>query len=402
MATCFSHRGRWLPVLAVVALAVAVGCSGQPWVNPPVDEIDRTWYNAQPTPDTYPDPHATLVSGLETAFVQNQPPPAASGRPLEVLVLSGGGKYGAYTAGLLVGWTENGTRPQFDVVTGISSGALTAIYAFLGPKYDSRMAMRYNTLSRTDLFRPRPVRGLITGTGLFTSEPMADLIEREVNDETIADIRQAHCEGRRFFVATGSLTTLRPVIWDIGAIATSGRPDANQIVRKILLASSSIPGMVPPVEFDVEVNGRRYRELHGDAGNVIQGFIRTANGLPPGSNVYVLAAGKVYRDPHEERPRIAKMVGATVSNSLYAIFRDDMIKLHALCMVTGSKFRLVALPRDFKISPGSMSFTTEELQRLYTVGYQMSVNGIPWRTTPPGSQPGETLMPRTGLEFVAP
>lgn len=394
MATLTARR---LAPLAVVALIVLlIGCRGQPWPSPPADQLDRTWLNQPATTDTYPDPDATLVAALSGQR------PVTAGPPLNVLLLSGGGKFGAYTAGLLVGWTETGTRPTFDVVTGISSGALTAVDAFLGPKYDGRMAWAYTTATRTDLFRFQPIRGMLTRTGLATSEPLARLIEREFDDEAMADLRAAHGQGRRLFVATGNLITFRPAYWDVGAIACCGRPDANQLVRKILLAACSIPGMLPPVEIDVVVNGHRYRELHGDAGNITQAFLRTANGLPPGSNVYVMTAGKVYRDPLPERPGPVRMLGSTVSNSLYALFRDDMIKLYSLCVVSGARFNLVAIPQDFEVTPGSMSFATEELRRMYALGHGMASGGIPWQRTPPGAQPGETPLPRTGLGFVVP
>ncbi|MDB5311697.1 MAG: hypothetical protein JWO38_5899 [Gemmataceae bacterium] len=388
--------------LAAAAVAAVVGCSGRSWVNPPADVLDRTWANRRPTPDTYPDQDATTVAGLHAAFSQGQLPPVAPGRPLNVLVLSGGGKYGAYTAGVLCGWTANGTRPSFDVVTGISSGALTAVDAFLGPKYDGRLAAVYNSIRPSDLFRPRPLRGLLFGSEFATAEPLDRLLARELDDTAMADLRQAHCEGRRLFVATGNLTTLRPVIWDLGAVATSGRPDADALVRRILLAACSIPGYAPAVEFEVEVNGVRYKERHGDGGSIVQAFVRTPNGLPPGSDVYVLTAGKVYRDSLTEKPRVLKVIGATVSSTLYALYRDDAMKVYALCEVSGAKFHLVAMPRDVNVRPGSMTFDTAELRHLFAVGYQAGVNGIAWRSTPPGTEPGETITPRTGLEFVVP
>jgi predicted acylesterase/phospholipase RssA len=371
-------------------------------VNPPCELLDRTWENRQPTPDSYPAPETTTAAGLHAAFSGGPPPPDVPGRPLNVLVLSGGGKYGSYTAGVLCGWTAGGTRPSFDVVTGISSGALTAVEAFLGPAYDDRMAAVYNTLRPSDLFRPRLLRGVLFGNGFATSQPLEQLIARELDDAAMAELRRAHCEGRRLFVATANVVSLRPAIWDLGAIATSGRPDADAVVRKILLAACSIPGYAPPVEFDVEVNGVRYRELHGDGGSIIQAFVRTANGLPPGSNVYVLTAGKIYRDPQTERPRPFKLLGATVSNSLYALYRDDVMTIYTLSEVTRSRFHLVAMPQDLAVRPGSMTFDTDELRQMFRVGYQTGVTGIPWRSTPPGSQPGETITPRTGLEFVVP
>lgn len=394
------RTGRWA-VLVAATLAAGIGCAGRPWPGPPAALADRPWANGRGTPDPYPDPDATLVAGLDAARAGVRPP-CAAGRPLSVLVLPGGGKYGVFTGGVLCGWTAAGTRPTFDVVTGVSSGALTAVYAFLGPAYDARMAATFTHLRPSDLSDPRPVRGLLGGGALTSSAPLARLIAREFNAAALDDVRAAHRAGRRLFVATGNAVTLRPVIWDLGALACGGRPDADELVRKVLLAACSIPGYAPPVEFEVEVNGVRYRELHGDAGNVIQAFVRTAAGLPPGSGVYVVAAGKLHHDPLPGRPGVVGAAGAAVSNALHALFRDDLVRLYALCAVTGARFHLAAIPPDLCVRPGSMSFDTEELGRLFDTGYRMGADDAGWRTTPPGADPGEALVPRVGLEFVAP
>lgn len=388
-------------VALVVALAAAVGCTPKPFVNPPTNLLDSSWYNRTPPPDPYPDPDTTLSDGLASVFGNGTMPAQAPGGPQNVLVISGGGKYGAYVAGVLCGWTENGTRPQFDVVTGISSGALIASLAFLGPQYDARLAREFNNVEQRDILKFQPVRGLLFNRGLASSAPLRELVERNLDEQAFNDMRAAHYAGRRLFVSTVSLTTQRAVVWDVGAVATSGRPDARELVYKIMVAACSIPGFMPPVEFDIELNGVRYREMHVDAGNVIQAFIQTPRGLPPGSNVYVIASGKIYRDPLDENPRFLKVLAASVSNTIYALFRESAYKMYAICAVTGANFHLNAVPTTLKIEPGSMTFKKEEMRLLFNVGRQAAAGGVPWRRTPPSSQPGETLVPRTGLEYIA-
>jgi hypothetical protein len=392
--------------LALVGLAAVIGCSGEPWLNPPPEVLGHTWYNSRSSPDEYPDPDQTTAAGLDAAFhntpVQTPPPARSETRPLNVLVLSGGGKYGAYMTGVLSGWTANGTRPQFDVVTGISSGALLSVYAFLGPEYDEQAARNFTTTRRRDLYRVRPFRYPLTIGAVASTKPFAELLEREVNDEVVAEIAAAHCQGRRLFIATGNRTTFRPAIWDLGAIAASGRPGAADLVRKILLASASHPGFTPGVELDVTVNGVHYREIHGDAGNLIQAFVQTANGLPAGSNVYVMTAGKWEHDPATERPGLIPTVIAATSATLYALYRADVSKVYALCAVSRSRFHLVNMPPEHKVEPGSLNFDEEQLEKLFQTGLAQAAGGIPWRTNLPGTQPGETQMPRTGLEFVVP
>jgi hypothetical protein len=405
MATPSFNRGRRALGLVPTLAAIAVGgCSSRPWVNPPDEILGRTWHNvSQPTPDTYPDPAQTTAAGLDAAFgAANVTPPPASPetRPLNVLALAAGGKYVVYSAGVLCGWTDAGTRPQFDVVTGVSGGALLAVYAFLGPQYDARARENLINVTRRDLFRIRPIRNLLFHDAIASTAPFAELIERELSDERVAEIARAHCAGRRLFIATGNRTSLRMAIWDLGAVAASGRPDAAALVRKILLASASYPGLAPPVEFDVTVNGVHYRELHGDAGTQLQTFVRTANGLPAGSNVYIINAGKLYRTPTTERPRAFSTLTTAASSTLYSLHRADVTNLYALCAVTHSHFRLIATPPEVAVIPGSMEFDRDDQQRLFDAGYRQGVTGTGWQTTPPGSQPGETLTPRTGLDFL--
>jgi len=359
---------------------------------------EKAWVNRGAV-NNYHDADVETVSSLALAM-RGEAPTRSADKPLNVLCVSGGGKYAAFTAGVLCGWTSTGTRPAFEVATGVSSGATVALMAFLGPKYDSLLAETFINLRRSDVYVWRPVRGLVGGTGLMSSRPLAKLLDREITDEAMADIRTAHAEGRRLFVATTNIQTHRLVVWDIGAIASSGQPDATEIVRKVFLAACSIPGLVPPVEFDVTVNGVRYTEYHGDAGNIAQIFVCTAGPLPHGSSVWILSAGKTHPDTSHGRPRVLETMVTAVSAGLYSLFRADTMKAYALCGVTRSRFNLLAIPQSFKgDASSSMVFHPAESRRMYWIGYQMGVAGA-WQTHPPGVAPGEVHSPRAGLDFV--
>ena len=161
-------------------------------------------------------------------------------------------------AGFLYGWTRSGQRPTFHVVTGVSTGALIATYAFLGPQYDERLRVLYTTITTRDVVRRRPLYGLISGDAAYSSEPLANLIDESVTVELLAEVRAAHACGRRLFVGTTNLDTGRPVVWDMGAIAASSRPDRREHFRDVLLASASVPGALPPVRIPVTYNGKTY------------------------------------------------------------------------------------------------------------------------------------------------
>jgi hypothetical protein len=394
---------RWLLFLFALvpaALGIVLGCAGRGINNPPDALIDKPWANVgEIAPSRNGD--VQTVAGLAEVFA-GKPPTPVPGKPLNMLIMSGGGKYGAFTSGVLAGWTGTGTRPTFDVATGISSGAVTALLAFLGPKYDPLLTRYFTAQTRADLYTWKPIRGLLSGTGIMSADPAERTIARDLNDELLCDLRAAYAEGRRVYVATGNVLTNRPAIWDLGAIASSGRPDAPVLLRKIMLATISPPGVVAPVEIDVEVNGVRYTEKHGDAGNMYQAFVRTPNGVPPGSTAWVLSAGKLYRDPLHEPPRVFGLIGGAVSNSLYALFRADLMNVYALCAVSQSQFRLIVLPQDFQVTASAFAFDPAELSRLYWVGYQMGAGSGSWHTVPPGTLPGEASPPRIGVQFVAP
>ena len=378
--------------------------------DPPPELTNRRWIEPDVPPDAYPDVDKATIEGLAFALATPRPDappaPAAPTRPLNILALSAGGKYSAYAAGLLCGWTDHGTRPTFDVVTGSSSGALLAAYAFLGPKYDPNVRRFFTTTEDRDLFRYRPAIQLIRYGALATSEPLQQLLASEVDQEMICEMQAAHAAGRRLFVATINTRTKRPTIWDLGAIASSGRPDAGDLVRKILLAACSIPGQVPPVEFEVEVNGKMYTEQHADGGAVTQSFVRFGPlpAGPPakwlaGSNLYCMSAGKLYSDHAPGRIWLLGRIASTISATLYALYRVELFKLYALCLTSGATFHLVAVPQEFPIPAGSMKATTADMKRLFAAGYDRAIGGIIWRYLPPGSESDEQEVPRAGLRF---
>ena len=388
-----SRCARPLALAVPLLLSAVVGCSlfRPPSPAPAPGAAEKVYLNGGPA-DQYHSDAADVVSGLSLAM-RGDAPDRPADKPINVLCVSGGGKYAAFTAGGLCGWTASGTRPTFDVATGVSSGAPTALMAFLGSKYDFQLSDIFLTLDRSDLYVWRPVRGLLTGAGLMSARPLKRMLDERIDAEVIADLRAAHAEGRRLFIATTNVHTHKLVAWDVGAIASSGRPDAVELVRKIILAACSIPGLVPPVEFDVTVNGVQYTEQHADAGNLAQVFLRLPGPLPPGS------AGKTYPDVSKGRQRIIGSMVTAISSTLYSLFRADAMRLYALCGVTHSRFRLLALPTDFVGRANSMAFDHDELRRLYLVGYQM-VMGNEWATIPPDSAPGELAPPRSGTAFV--
>jgi hypothetical protein len=401
--------------LALLVLVLAAGCTARKRTCTP-PELSRTsgLVPANPTPDDPDTLDADLVRSLAYRFQSGYEPGATPCRPTNVLALSGGGKFGAFSVGVLSGWTATGTRPTFDVVTGVSTGGLIATFAFLGPEYDGQMVRLYTSLTDRDVYvRKRPA-ALLWSDSAADSAPLKRMIDSQVDDAVIQQVARAHASGRRLYVATTNLDTRRLVIWDMGAIAASGRPDAKELYRKVLLATSSPPGFFPPVEFDVTINGRRFTELHVDGGATTGVFLRASTlhvdrealqgGRRPlaGSNAYVIIAGKLYADPSCTDRRTVPIGESSLRSLLSSQTRGELFRIYALCLLGGMSFHLAALPEDFKIDGDAMTFDPQEMRRLYDAGYALATGGQAWRATPPGAEPQEQTRPRSGNEFYAP
>ncbi len=225
----------------------------------------RTWGDEVP-----PGLEEWLTVGDE---VDAESYPALVGRPHHYLAISGGGPDGAFAAGLLVGWSARGDRPDFTVVTGISTGALTAPFVFLGSDYDEVLRELFTTITTEDVLKKRNFFRKFFSDSAMGSEPLAALLERHIGEPLMEAIAAESEKGRSLYIGTTHLDAGRPVIWNIGNIARSGHPGALNLIRRVLLASASIPAIFPPVLLEVEADGRSYDELHVDGGVTTQVFL---------------------------------------------------------------------------------------------------------------------------------
>jgi hypothetical protein len=397
-----------LPV-ALIGVLLA-GCCMTPRKGcVPPDLAMQRMRDVTASPDEVPVQDPDVLAALKQSMQREQSAKPAPGRtPQNYLALSGGGVYGAFTVGVLNGWTESGHRPQFDVVTGISTGALIATFAFLGPEYDE-VIRSYTLPEKTpNLYKPRRPLSLIYADSLVTVEPLKRMIEAAITPDVLCEVAAAHAGGRRLYVGTTNLDSRRLVVWDMGAIASSNRPDALKLYRDIVLASSAVPGVFPPVYFDVEIDGQPYREMHVDGGvtsavffkpfmlNVEKGDIRSR----AGSNLYVIEAGKIFADPQCVEPRFFKIAGSTVRSMLYTSGRNDLYRIYTLSLITGVNFHLAAVPQDFRMNLESLKPDIKEMRRLYDLGVNFGHNGQEWLTNPNDTGVEENGLPRSGLKLT--
>ncbi len=253
--------------------------------------------------DALPENYDQIVAEIIDQLKINRPEltKRRSNATTEYLAISGGGSDGAFGAGLLVGWSDAGTRPQFEMVTGISTGALAAPFAYLGSGYDRQLRQMYTAYTTSQIARPQFLAGILGGSSLSDNSRLADMIARYVDANMLRQIAIEHAKGRRLLIGTTDLDAQRPVVWDMGAIASSGHPEALPLFRKILLASAAIPGLFPPVFIDVVAGGKRWKEMHVDGGVTGQVFFLPSQimfapldkkyGLYSKRNLYIIRNG---------------------------------------------------------------------------------------------------------------
>jgi hypothetical protein len=296
---------------------------------------------------------------------------------------------GAYSAGFLAGWTKAGTRPAFDVVTGVSTGALVAVAAFLGPEYDAPARQCYTRVRAADVYNYRAWVLIPWSGSVASSDPLKRLIDRFVDEEAVRAVAREHARGRRLYVGTTNLTTERFTAWDMGAVAARGGPAAVERFRSILLASCSVPGMFPPVPFEPADDARRGEELHADGGVTSPLFVPGGliapgpDGRPAGTDVYVVLAGKLYADPLPVRPRVPSVLAATTSSIIHANTRAEAARLYYQARAAGANYHFTAVPTNQPAEAIPLSFDTRSMGELYDVGFRHGAGGPVWTQPPP-------------------
>jgi predicted acylesterase/phospholipase RssA len=317
------------------------------------------------------------------------------GRPIppeSLLAISGGGDNGAFGAGVLVGWSESRTRPSFKVVTGISTGALIAPLAFVGPEYDPLLSRMYTTIDQTDIFEKRPLLEGLVSDALADTRPLQSLIAKYVDAHLVERIAEEYRRGRALVIITTDLDAGVPVIWNIGAIAESGRPEAIGLIRKILLASASVPGLFPPVMFDTMIDGVAHQEMHVDGGASMQTFLYPAavqvRRIPNGGGsrsrtAYVIRNGRLTQGWDEvarSTPAIATRAVATLTTNSGV---GDLYRIYALAKRDGVRLQLAYIGDDFE-QPHTAEFDHQYMKNLFEYGRAKARVGYPWRDAPPG------------------
>jgi hypothetical protein len=303
-------------------------------------------------------------------------------RTVDYLAISGGGANGAFGAGLLAGWTAAGNRPQFGIVTGVSTGALIAPFAFLGPEYDAQLKKFYTTTSTEDIITKRTILTILRGESINDSEPqqMLDAIAAE------------HAKGRRLLVGTTNLDAGRKVIWNVGAIATSKHPRAAELVVDVLLASASVPGIFPAVFFEIEAGGEEYDEMHVDGGTSSQVFLFPAPldaqaidkkfGIQGEYRLFLIRNARLKSEWEAVEPKVSRIAVRSVGTLIRTQGLGDLYRIYLRTQRDGIDYNLAYIPEDFTMKLKEL-FDPEYMSKLFDLGYRMALDGYPWQKGPP-------------------
>jgi Patatin-like phospholipase len=335
---------------------------------------------AERTPFTMEEDAAAVVLGLPDARAWGDSEaefarmlPTASG---PWLAISGGGADGAFGAGLLNGWSQSGTRPEFAVVTGVSIGSLIAPFAFLGSSHDEALRKNFTTITAAEIFEDR-----LTRDSLFDYWPLRRAIEERVTPKLLAEIAEQHRKGRRLLVATTSLDTGRRAVWNMGAIAERGDEKALKLFRDILLASCSIPGFFSPVAIEVEANGKKLQEMHGDGTLTAPFFVLpesmiAANGTsrPPLSQLFIIVNSKLHSEFKLPDRNMPSILGRSIDLALTSALRAEIMLMDVGTGRHGIGMRVAHVDAGFNF-PSRGPFDGKYMRALFDFGVEQGKKG---------------------------
>jgi len=307
--------------------------------------------------------------------------------PSVFLAISGGGDNGAFGAGLLNGWTKAGTRPVFKLVTGVSTGALIAPFAFLGSSYDDRLKALYTGISMHDVAKERSILSVLYSDAMADNTPLTKLVRKSVTQDMLDAIATEHDKGRILLVATTNLDVRRPVIWNVTKIAATRRPGALDLVQKILIASAAIPGTFPPVMIDVEVNGRSYQEMHVDGGTASQVFvypaaIRLHEIAARQRSLYIIRNARLDPEWAQVERRTLPIAFRAITTLIHNQGLGDLYRIYAITQRDKIDYNLAYIPASFQAAHAT-DFDTSYMRALFAVGEELAEKGLQWSKRPP-------------------
>jgi predicted acylesterase/phospholipase RssA len=386
---------KWC-VFLVLAL-ITTGCANQVEHHPLTEAeyqatdfhalIPERWWGDEAPPDVAAEV-SRLVARSEISVGDDR-------QDFNMLLISGGSANGAFGAGALVGWSESGQRPEFQGVTGVSTGALIAPFAFLGPEYDDQLVEAYSTVDRKSIYHSTGLRGLLFGSSIADTKPLRKLVESYITPEVVAAIAREYSKGRRLAIVTTHLDALRPVIWQIGAIAHNRGAAAVPLIRQVILASAAIPGFFPPVALTWEKDGKEFTELHVDGAVSRQVFaypaqLRVAQineqlGNTLRMRIFVIQNSNITNTYEPASTATSAIMRRALSGLLQNQLTGDVERTYYLALRDGVDFNMLAIPDDFRADRPN-DFDKNYMRALLEEGRSIGRTGSFWKKKPPSEQ----------------
>ncbi len=390
---------RWTPGYVLLILILTAGCGPLPRDKAvPFELQDRAMLpGLGPEVRTWgmqlnPAFHETLIRSVKWEEEALGKSGGGSLPRADFLAISGGGANGAFGAGLLCGWSEKGDRPAFKVVTGISTGALIAPFAFVGPKYDHVLRQVYTKTTTEEILKERGLLAGLFSDAMADTKPMWKTMSKYVDQKLVDEIAAEYRKGRVLVLGTTNLDARRAVLWNVGEIAASGDAQALEIVRRIMIASAAIPAAFPPVFFDVEADGKKYQEMHVDGGAMTQVFLyppsmkvreeAEAAGVTRERRAYVIRNARLDPNWAQVERRTMKIAGRAIDALLQTQGVGDLYRIYLNAQRDGIDFNLAYIPASFN-AVSKEPFDPEYMTKLFQVGFDLAKKGYPWQKTPP-------------------
>jgi hypothetical protein len=305
------------------------------------------------------------------------------GRALNLLSLSGGGQNGAFGAGLLSGWRESGQRPAFDMVGGVSTGALLATHALLGtPADDAQLEEMYTQITKKDIHNERGIFSLVFGAdSLSDTAPLRVLIAKFITADTLKRVAAAYQDNRLLFVGTTNVDYGQTWVWNMSLIAKDGD---LELYRQVLLASASFPIVFPPVEID----GHLFVDGAARSNVVIAGLGGNERPPPPlygPGNIYLVDNGRLHSPPEALRRALGDVAATTVSVMMDQSMLTAMTRSYFGAKILGYNFKMVAIPDSVNIGKDPLAFDPKQMRAAFDAGRAIAKKPDHWLTVPPNT-----------------
>jgi len=375
-------------------LTITIGCATRPMPLPEKDAHKLPWGAIDL--DINSNEKYSIKKSLGSVLTQKAAKYRDSNKSInmDILALTGGGSRGAFGTGLLIGWTKKGTIPNFDVVTGISTGAVMAPFVFLGGDALEKVEYFYTKMHTEEVFTSSLLS--IFGYGyVMNAKPLKVLFKKNFDKAFLDKIAAEHKKGRRLYIGTTNIDTGQLTVWDMGAIASSDRPEKYKRFRDIVYASTALPVYLPPEYIEVEAGGKKYYQMHVDGGIYTQVFMigllvnwaevlnfKKSDNTNFNATLYTVANRKyrqrdIYK-PIEQAP--LNIIEAYVLTEMDLLFDRSMYRLYKSCEQKNIHFKMATIPEKMPdVISVPTEFNPDKMLKLFNIGYNFGLNDINWK-----------------------